>query len=59
VTDEDVALTFGFFDGTLEELRTCSVRARPAPVARPARWRRTSRRSLLDGSYEVIDEIAP
>jgi hypothetical protein len=45
VTDENVALKFGFFEGTLEELREIQRQGEGGPRSRPTRWRRTSRRS--------------
>jgi hypothetical protein len=57
VNDENVLLTFGFFDGTLEELREIQTR-----TDRDGFVKRLSQHVedvLLDGSYEVIDEITP
>ena len=57
VTDEDVVLTFGFFDGRLDELGAVQERAgRDTLVERLAP---DVDDVLLDGSYEVINEIAP
>lgn len=57
VTDENVILTFGFFDGTLEELREIQAQAdRDAMLARIAPHVADV---LLDGSYEVLEEIEP
>lgn len=58
VTDEDVALTFGLFEGTLEELREIqgSTEGRgPQSDELAAQVEEV----LLDGSYEVLDEITP
>jgi hypothetical protein len=57
VTDENVLLTFGFFDGRLDELREIQGRTnREAFVERLAPH---VDNVLLDGSYEVINEITP
>lgn len=57
VTDENVVLTFGFFDGTVVELREIqSGYGRDAQVARFAEY---VDEVLLDGSYEVSEEITP
>ncbi len=55
VDDEDVVLSFGLFDGTLDELRELQGQAgrggqvdRIAPLVEEV---------LLDGSYEVVEEI--
>lgn len=42
VTDDNVALTFGFFEGTLEQLR--EIQRAPKEGPRAERCRRTSRR---------------
>jgi hypothetical protein len=55
VTDPDVALTFGFFDGTLEELREIQD-VDPGPPDAVAGF---VDEVLLDGSYEVVAEITP
>jgi hypothetical protein len=56
VTDPDVTVSFGLFDGTLEELRETQasiggngVDATEQHVAAV----------LLDGSFEVVEEIVP
>jgi hypothetical protein len=55
VTDPEVALTFGFFDGTLEELREIQG-ANPRP---PDAVAGLVDEVPLDGSYEVVAEITP
>jgi hypothetical protein len=57
VTDENVALTFGLFDGTLEELREIQRQAGPRSDSGPMAPHIED--VLLDGSYEVLEEIAP
>ncbi len=55
VQDENVVISFGFFDGSLTELREMQKR-----VGRSDQITRTERlvdEVLLDGSYEVIEEI--
>jgi hypothetical protein len=57
VTDENVILTFGLFDGTLDELRELQGRGdREAQLAGIAPHVQDV---LLDGSYEVLEEIEP
>ena len=57
VGDENVALTFGLFDGTLEELRAIQTRYRDeAPASRVAQY---VDEVLLDGAYEVLEEVTP
>ena len=55
MTDPDVALTFGLFDGTLEELREIQAQD-PGP---PELVADLVEEVLLDGSYEVIAEMTP
>jgi hypothetical protein len=57
VADPEVMLTFGFFDGTLEELR--EVQARFDRDAQVSRLEPYVADVLLDGSYEVLEEITP
>ncbi len=55
VTAEDVVTSFGFFDGTLEQLREVQQRyGREAEVERIAPH---VDEVLLDGAYEVVEEI--
>jgi hypothetical protein len=57
VAEENVVLTFGFFDGTLDELREVQERAgRDALVQHLAPH---VDEVLLDGSFEVVEEITP
>jgi hypothetical protein len=57
VNDPDVVLSFGFFDGTLEELREMQSRyARENQVDRVGEH---VDEVLLDGSYEVVEELTP
>jgi hypothetical protein len=57
VTDEDVALTFGFFEGTLEELRRIQEGFEGGPQS--GQLSPYIEAVLLDGSYEVLEEITP
>jgi hypothetical protein len=57
VTDEDVALSFGFFDGTLEELR--EIQSRYESETPSASAEGLVEDVLLDGSYEVVAEFTP
>jgi len=55
VADPDVVISFGLFDGTLEELREAQQEMdRAAQVDRIGPHVQDV---LLDGSYEVIEEI--
>jgi hypothetical protein len=57
VSDPDVIISFGLFDGTLEELREAQQRlGRSEQVDR---IRSHVQEVLLDGSYEVIEELSP
>ena len=57
VSDENIILSFGFFDGTLYELREVqSEYDREAQIERLAPY---IDEELLDGSFEVIEEITP
>jgi hypothetical protein len=57
VDDEDVVISFGLFDGSLEELRDMQDQA--------GRERQVARvdplvdEILLDGSYQVVEELVP
>jgi len=59
VTDEDVALTFGFFDGTLEELREIQGGSTEGRGPQGGALDEHVQDVLLDGSYEVLQEITP
>jgi hypothetical protein len=57
VEDPDVVISFGLFDGTLEQLRAAQERLR-----RPDQIDRIGphvERMLLDGSFEVVEELRP
>jgi hypothetical protein len=57
VDDPEVVLSFGLFDGTLEELRAAQAR-----LGRDSQVDRISAhvdQVLLDGSYEVVEELMP
>ena len=59
VTDENVALTFGFFDGTLEELREIQGQDEGGRRSETSPMAPYIEEVLLDGSYEVLEEITP
>jgi len=55
VTDPDVVISLGFFNGTLEELSEAQGQVdRSAQVARIAD---NVEETLLDGAYEVIEQL--
>lgn len=55
VQDPDVVISFGLFDGTLEELREAQERlGRHAQVDRIGPH---VEQVLLDGAYEVVEEL--
>ena len=55
VTDENVILSFGFFDGSVEELR--EIQAQQEGESPPEAIASYVEEVLLDGSYQVIDEM--
>jgi putative heme degradation protein len=55
VNDEDTMLSFGFFDGTLEELRAVQAASHRDELV--SRSDSMIEEILLDGSYEVIAEV--
>jgi hypothetical protein len=59
VTDENVALTFGFFEGTLEELREIQRQGEGGPRSDAGPMAPHIEEVLLDGSYAVLEEITP
>ena len=55
VADSDVVISFGLFDGTLDELRAAQER-----IGRQSQVDRIDphvEQVLLDGSYEVVEEL--
>lgn len=55
VTDPDVVISFGFFNGSLEELGDAQAKiARGDQVARIAE---TVEEVLLDGAFEVVERL--
>jgi hypothetical protein len=57
VSDPDVVISFGLFDGSLDELRDAQVR-----LSRESQVDRVEPEVLdvlLDGSYEVVEELVP
>lgn len=57
VQDEDVVVSFGFFDGTTAELREAQERAGRA--GQVDRIEPHVQEVLLDGAFEVVEELAP
>lgn len=55
VTDPDVVISFGFFDGTLEELR--EMQARLGYDEQVDRVSEHVAEVLLDGAYEVVEQL--
>lgn len=57
VEDPGIVISFGLFDGTLDELRDAQARlGRKAQVDRIGPH---VEKVLLDGSYEIIEELSP
>jgi hypothetical protein len=57
VEDPDVVISFGLFGGSLEELRETQARVgRHSQVDRIGPY---VEQVLLDGSYEVVEELTP
>ena len=57
VKDPDVVISFGLFDGTPEELREAQ-----AQLSRDSQVDRVTphvQHVLLDGSYEIVEELTP
>jgi hypothetical protein len=57
VADPDVVISFGLFDGSLDELREAQ-----AQLGRQSQVDRITphvEQVLLDGSYEVTEELSP
>ena len=57
VTDPDVVISFGLFDGTLDELR--DAQANMGRALQVDRMTPHVAEVLLDGSYEVVEELTP
>jgi hypothetical protein len=55
--DPDVVLSFGLFDGTAEQLRAAQQRLRRGDQV--DRLAPHVEQVLLDGSYEVVEELSP
>jgi hypothetical protein len=55
VADPDVALTFGFFHGTLDDLR--ELQGRIPPPAAHEEAQALIADTLFDGSFEVTEEL--
>jgi hypothetical protein len=57
VTDENVVVSFGFFEGTLDELREAQEKyGREEQLSQLEPY---VEEVLLDGSYEVVEELTP
>jgi hypothetical protein len=57
IEDPDVVISFGLFDGTLEELRQAQ-----ALLGRESQVDRVGphvQEVLLDGSYEIVEQLTP
>ncbi len=57
VNDENVVISFGMFDGTLDELRAIQAQDAGGPPA--DRVGEHVEAVLLDGSYEVVEALTP
>ena len=57
VKDPDVVISFGLFDGSLDELR--EAQARLPRQSQVDRIDPHVQDVLLDGSYEVVEELTP
>lgn len=57
VADPDVVISFGLFDGSLDELR--QAQARLGRASQVDRIDPHVQEVLLDGSYEVVEDLAP
>ena len=55
VDDPNVVISFGFFNGSREELRDVQAQARRGDQV--ARIASTVEQVLLDGAYEVIEQL--
>ena len=57
MADPDVVISFGLFDGSVQELREAQAR-----IGRQSQVDRIGphvEQVLLDGSYEVVEELTP
>lgn len=57
MSDPDVVISFGLFDGSLEELR--EAQARLGRESQVDRVESHVEEVLLDGSYDVIEQLTP
>src|SRR5687768_4439007 len=57
VEDENVVVSFGFFDGTLDELR--EIQEKIGREAQVGDVDPHVEEVLLDGSYEVVEQLRP
>jgi hypothetical protein len=57
VSDPDVVISFGLFDGSLEQLR--EAQARLGRASQVERVEPHVEHLLLDGSFEIVEELSP
>jgi hypothetical protein len=57
LAEPDVVVSFGLFDGTLEQLR--EAQARLGRESQVGRIEPHVQEVLLDGAYEVVEELTP
>ena len=57
VADPDVVISFGLFDGSLEQLR--EAQSRLGRASQVDRIESHVQHVLLDGSYEIVEELTP
>jgi len=57
VDDPDVVISFGLFDGTVEDLR--QAQARLGRESQVDRVEPHVQQVLLDGSYEIVEQLTP
>jgi len=57
VEDPDVVISFGFFNGSLDELH--EIQAQVGRGDQVARIAETVEEVLLDGAYEVVEQLTP
>lgn len=56
VSDPDVVISFGFFNGSLDELR--DIQAQVGRGEQVARVAESVQEVLLDGAYEVVEQVS-
>jgi hypothetical protein len=55
--DENQVISFGFYEGTMDELN--AIRDRQNEDARQQRMAEFVESTLVDGMFEVLDEVTP